>query len=125
MRKLIESTHVALGGEIGSPQNWAFPYLDDEHMGYATKLLAGTDALLLGRRTYEGLSAAYTAMASTPFVARMNSIAKYVASLTFTAASWTATVIPGAVAEFVADLKRQPRGTIVKYGNGPLGPVLM
>jgi len=31
MRKLIESTHVALGGEIGSPQDWAFPYLDDEH----------------------------------------------------------------------------------------------
>ena len=31
MRKLIESTHVSLGGEIGSPQDWAFPYLDDEH----------------------------------------------------------------------------------------------
>ena len=35
MRKLIESTHVSLGGEIGSPQDWAFPYLDDEHMQYA------------------------------------------------------------------------------------------
>ena len=58
MRKLIESTHVSLGGEIGSPQDWAFPYLDDEHMRYATALLAEADALLLGRRTYEGLSAA-------------------------------------------------------------------
>jgi len=29
------------------------------------------------------------------------------------------------VAEFVADLKRQPGGTIVKYGNGPLDQVLM
>lgn len=125
MRKLIESTHVALGGEIGSPQNWAFPYLDDEHMGYATKLLAGADALLLGRWTYEGLSAAYTAMASTSFVDRMNSIAKYVASRTLTEASWNASVIPGDVAEFVADLKRQPGGTIVKYGNGPLDQVLM
>ena len=125
MRKLIESTHVALGGEIGSPQNWAFPYLDDEHMGYATELLAGADALLLGRRTYEGLSAAYTAMASTPFVDRMNSIAKYVASRTLTEASWNASVIPGDVAEFVADLKRQPGGSIVKYGNGPLDRVLM
>ena len=36
MRKLIESTHVSLGGEIGSPQDWAFPYLDDEHARYAT-----------------------------------------------------------------------------------------
>jgi hypothetical protein len=24
MRKLIESTHVSLGGEIGSPQDWPF-----------------------------------------------------------------------------------------------------
>ena len=51
MRKLIESTHVSLGGKIGSPQNWAFPYLDNEHMRYPTDPLAGADALLLGRRT--------------------------------------------------------------------------
>jgi hypothetical protein len=29
MRKLVESTHVSLGGEIGSPQDWASPYLAD------------------------------------------------------------------------------------------------
>jgi dihydrofolate reductase len=125
MRKLIESTHVALGGEIGSPQNWAFPYLDDEHMRYASDLLAEADALLLGRRTYEGLSAAYTAMASDPFVDRMNSIPKFVASKTLTEPTWNATVIPGEVVDFVAELKRQPGGTIVKYGNGPLDRPLM
>lgn len=125
MRKLIESTHVSLGGEIGSPQDWAFPYLDDEHTRYATGLLAGADALLLGRRTYEGLSAAYPGMTPTPFVDRMNSIPKYVASRTLTEATWNATVIPGDVAGFVADLKRQPGGTLVKYGNGPLDRLLM
>ena len=125
MRKLVESTHVSLGGEIGSPQDWALPYLDDDHMRYATGLLAEADALLLGRRTYEGLSAAYPAMTSTPFVDRMNSIPKYVASKTLTQTTWNATVIPGDVAAYVADLKRQPGGTIVKYGNGPLDRVLM
>ncbi|HEX3513438.1 MAG TPA: dihydrofolate reductase family protein, partial [Trebonia sp.] len=124
MRKLIESTHVALGGQI-DPLDWAFPYLDDEHTAYATRLLAEADALLLGRRTYEGLSAAYTAMAPSPFVDRMNSIPKFVASKTLTEATWNATVIPGDVAAFVADLKRQPGGTIVKYGNGPLDRTLM
>ena len=124
MRKLIESTHVALGGEIGSP-DWAFPYLDDEHTRYATELLNGADALLLGRRTYEGLSAAYTAMAPNPFVDRMNSIPKFVASRTLTEATWNATVIPGDVSDFVADLKRQPGGSIVKYGNGTLDRPLM
>src|SRR6266567_676029 len=124
MRKLIESTHVALGGEIGS-LDWAFPYLDDEHMRYATELLGSADALLLGRRTYEGLSAAYTAMTPSPFVDRMNSIPKFVASTTLTEATWNATVISGDVVSFVADLKRQPGGSIVKYGNGPLDRVLM
>lgn len=124
MRKLIESTHVALGGQI-DPLEWAFPYLDDEHARYATDLLDNAGALLLGRRTYEGLSAAYPAMASTPFVDRMNSIPKFVASATLTEATWNASVIPGDVAGFVADLKRQPGGSIVKYGNGPLDQVLM
>jgi dihydrofolate reductase len=124
MRKLIESAHVALGGEIGS-LDWAFPYLDDEHARYATELLDGADALLLGRRTYEGLSAAYPAMAPDPFVDRMNSIPKFVASRTLTQATWNATVIPGDVVGFVADLKRQPGGSIVKYGNGPLDRALM
>lgn len=124
MRKLVESTHVALGGQI-DPLDWAFPYLDDEHMAYATALLAEADALLLGRRTYEGLSAAYTAMAPSPFVDRMNAIPKFVASKTLTEATWNATVIPGDVAAFVAGLKRQPGATILKYGNGPLDRPLM
>jgi dihydrofolate reductase len=124
MRKLIESTHVSLGGQI-SPLDWAFPYLDDEHTRYAAGLLDEADALLLGRQTYEGLSAAYQAMAPNPFVDRMNYIPKFVASKTLTEATWNATVIPGDVADFVADLKRQPGETILKYGNGPLDRLLM
>ena len=53
MGKLIEITHVSLGGQI-SPLDWAFPYLDDEHERYVTEMLARADALLLGRRTYQG-----------------------------------------------------------------------
>jgi len=130
MRKLIESTHVSLGGEIGSPQ-WAFPYLNEEHNDYAKRLLFAADALLLGRLTYEGLSAAYPAMTSgdsgvpNAFIERMNSIPKYVASTTLREAAWNATVIDGDVASFVADLKQQPGGNIIKYGNGPLDATLM
>ncbi|MBO0802677.1 MAG: dihydrofolate reductase family protein [Nocardiopsaceae bacterium] len=120
MGKLIESVHVALGGQI-DPLDWAFPYLDDDHMRYETEMLAGAGALLLGRRTYEGLSKAYPAMDPNPFVDRINSIPKYVASRTLKDdLPWNASVIPGAVTDFVADLKRQPGGDLVKYGNGPL-----
>jgi dihydrofolate reductase len=64
-------------------------------------------------------------MSSRPFVDRMNSIPKFVASRTLTDTTWNATVIPGDVASFVADLKSQPGGNIVKYGNGPLDELLM
>jgi dihydrofolate reductase len=130
MRKLIESTHVSLGGEIGSP-DWAFPCLKEEHNDYAKQLLFAADALLLGRLTYEGLSAAYPTMTGgdsgvpNDFIERMNSIPKYVASTTLREATWNATVINGNVASFVADLKQQTGGNIVKYGNGPLDVTLM
>jgi dihydrofolate reductase len=125
LRKLIEITHVTLGGEIGSPQVWARSYLDDEHGRYARKMLFAADVLLLGRRTYEGLSAAYTKMAQSEFVDRMNAIPKYVASTTLTEASWNATIIDGDLATFVADLKQRPGKDILRYGNGLLDVTLM
>jgi hypothetical protein len=65
MRKLIESTFVTLGGDISAPQDWGPPYIfGPEQDAYGRDLLFGADALLLGRKTYEGLSAAYTAMAA-------------------------------------------------------------
>ena len=65
VRRLIESTFVTLGGDIGSPQVWGPPYLSGPEQGAcARELLFGADALVLGRVTYEGLSAAYTAMAA-------------------------------------------------------------
>lgn len=130
MRKLIESNHVSLGGEVGT-NDWAHPYLDEDHNAYATQLLLAADSLLLGRKTYEGLAAAYPAMAKgeagapAAFIDRMNAIPKYVASTTLRETTWNATVIPGDVASFVADLKQQPGGNIVKYGNGPLDVTLM
>ncbi len=124
MGKLIEITHVSLGGQI-DPLDWAFPYLDDEHLAYAEKQLVAADALLLGRRTYEGLSPAYQAMAASSFVDRMNAIPKFVASRTLRTADWNVTVIDGDVPTFVAELKSQRDLSLVKYGNGPLDATLM
>ena len=47
------------------------------------------------------------------------------ASTTLREATWNATVITGDVATFVKDLKQQPGGNIIKYGNGPLDVTLM
>ena len=131
MGKLVEATHVTLGGEVGT-NDWAFPYLDHQFSQYATDLLTTADALLLGRLTYEGLSAAYTRMADqapagvpSDFIDRMNSIPKFVASTTLTGLTWNATAIDGDVASFVDDLKRNAGQNLLRYGNGPLDATLM
>jgi dihydrofolate reductase len=124
MGRFIEVNHVSLGGEIGSV-DWAMPYLDDEHARYAMGMLNGADALVLGRKTYEGLSTAYLAMPPSDFVDRMNSIPKYVATRTLQTLGWNSLPIEGDVAGFVADLKERTAGNILKYGNGPLDAVFM
>jgi dihydrofolate reductase len=132
MRRLIESTFATLGGDIGAPQEWGPPYLfGPEQDEYARELLFGADALLLGRKTYEGLSAGYLAMAAAEpgpmadFVATMNAIPKYVASTTLTQVGWNATLLGSEVASEVAALKQQPGNYLLKYGTGPLDRVLL
>jgi dihydrofolate reductase len=132
MRKLIESTFVTLGGDISAPQVWGPRYLDgSDQDDYARDLLFGADALLLGRKTYEGLSVGYTAMgAAEPgpmadFIEAMNAIPKYVASSTLTEVSWNATLLTGDVAAHVAELKQQPGKYLLKYGTGPLDRTLV
>jgi len=132
MRKLIESTFVTLGGDISAPQDWGAPYIfGPEQDAYSRDLLFGAGALLLGRKTYEGLSAAYTAMAAgepgpgTDFVTAMNTIPKYVASTTLTEVGWNATLLGDDVAGQVAHLKQGEGGYLLKYGTGLLDRTLM
>ncbi|TMR22882.1 hypothetical protein ETD86_09945 [Nonomuraea turkmeniaca] len=126
MRKLIESTFVTLDGVISDPHVWGRPYWDDEHDAYAGKLMFASDALLLGRETYEAFAEAWTARSGDPFADRINSMPKYVASTTLKDAdAWNGTLIEGDVATAVAELKRQPGENILKFGTGSLDRTLI
>lgn len=62
---------------------WSMPYFDPEVMGSAIdEVMQRTDALLFGRRTWQGMAAAWPDRAGDPFADRMNAITKYVASRT-------------------------------------------
>lgn len=129
MGKLVESTLVTIDGDIGAPDKWGAPYMDDEYRAYSTKLLAQTDALLLGRATYEHFAKAYPAMAKDggmaepDFVARMNAIPKFVASRTLRELTWNATRLEGDAAEAVAALKK--RNSLLKFGTGSFDKTLI
>jgi dihydrofolate reductase len=125
MRRVIESTLVSLDGVIGDPQLWANEYFDEEAERSALEQLLVSDAMLMGRNTYEMFAAAWP-NASGDYPDRMNAIPKYVFSNTLAEVNWTnATIVRGDPAAAVRQLKEQDGGDLVMYGHGPLGQALL
>ena len=59
MRKVTASLFISLDGVVQDPQNWHFPYFNDE-MGVAVSAhMAAADTLLLGRKTYDTFAGAW------------------------------------------------------------------
>jgi dihydrofolate reductase len=124
MRKLIESTFVTLNGVISDPQDYSGPYWDEDHFGYSGALLAETEALLLGRRTYEGFAEAWS-QRSGDMADTFNKMPKYVASRTLTETTWNATLLQGDTVEAIRELKQQDGGNLLKFGTGSLSKTLL
>ena len=125
MRKLVEATLVSLDGVVGSPEEWALPYWDEENKDSSQAQLAEVDAFLLGRITYEKFAAAWSQVSGDPYIDEINRLPKFVASASLQEMTWNATPIVGDVAAEVARLKNQPGKTIMKYGTGQLDRTLI
>ena len=127
MRKIIVSTQASMDSVIEDPQTWVFDYANDEFFQYAREQLSASDALIMGRVTYEGFAQAWPPQAgSNEFADRMNSLPKYVASRTLKGPlTWNANLIQGDVAKAVAELKQQPGQNILQYGSGELTRTLL
>src|SRR5215211_1824965 len=94
--QIILSDFMSLDGVVQAPGGreedtdggfahggWSMPYFDEEAMGPAIgDIMAETEALLFGRRTWQTMAAAWPGRAGDPFADRMNEIPKYVASRT-------------------------------------------
>ncbi|HMB25076.1 MAG TPA: dihydrofolate reductase family protein, partial [Anaerolineales bacterium] len=119
MRKVVVGTFLTLDGVMqapGDPQEdteggfthggWQMPYFDEDSGKIMNKSISQTEALLLGRKTYQ-IFAAYwpSAPADDPFAKKFNSIPKYVVSTTLDKAAWNnSTLIRKNVPEEVAKL---------------------
>jgi dihydrofolate reductase len=125
MRKVIESTLVSIDGVIGDPPAWAGEYFDKEAEEAALEQLVASDAMLMGRRTYE-MFAAMSLTGTGDYADRMTSIRKYVFSSTLEKADWdNTTIISGDVPTAVAELKQHDGHPLVMYGHGLLGQTLL
>ena len=124
MRKVIVGEFLSLDGVMGAPDEWHFSYWSDE-MGEAigTQFFA-SDALLLGRVTYQGFAAAWPSRTTDDdeFAERINSIPKFVVSTTLeTPLEWNnSRLMKGNVAEEITKLKQQPGADILINGSATL-----
>jgi dihydrofolate reductase len=97
--RIILSDFISLDGVVQAPGGqdedpdggfrhggWSMPFFDEEAMGPVLgELMAQTEALLFGRRTWDVMASAWPGRAGDPFADQMNAIAKYVVSATLTA----------------------------------------
>jgi dihydrofolate reductase len=122
MRKIINSTYISLDGVIENPQDWPSGPPDDGTAGQLqTDLLFACDAVLMGRRTYEGFAPVWAARSGDPYSDRINTMNKYVVSTSLNDPQWmNTTVIADDVIGQVTALKQQPGQDIVQYGFGQL-----
>jgi dihydrofolate reductase len=102
------------GGAEGHPHGgWAFETVRGKGAQFKLDEARGTDALLLGRRTYEGFAQAWPSQEGE-FADRFNAMPKYVLSSTLQDPSWAnTTVLGGDLAKEVAELRRRHDGDVV------------
>jgi dihydrofolate reductase len=121
MRKLIVTEFMSLDGIIEEP-TWTASYWGDDIGAFKKEELFASDALLLGRVTYQGFAAAWPSETDAEgFADRMNGIAKYVVSTTLDKAEWNhSSIIRKNVVEEVHKLKQQPGQDILVGGSSQL-----
>ncbi len=127
MRKLVVSEFVTLDGVAEEPGEWSFPFWNEEISKFKFDELFSSDALLLGRVTYQGFAAAWPTMTDDAgYAKRMNSLPKHVVSRTLEKLEWSNShLIEGNIEKEVSKLKQLPGQDLLIFGSGQLVSALM
>jgi dihydrofolate reductase len=124
-RKVIATFFVSLDGVVEAPQEWHFPYFNDEMQAAIGAAMGSADAMLCGRVTYQEW-AAFWPDADNEMAEYMNNIRKYVASTTLEKVEWNnSKLLEGDVPAAVAALKQHPGKDIVMSGSATLARSLL
>lgn len=128
MGRIVVTEFVSLDGVVEDPggaegfkhSGWSFQIDRGEGDAYKLEETLATDALLLGRVTYEGFAKAWPSR-DGEFADKLNAIPKYIVSSTLKRPEWNnSTVLDGDLAADVAALKEQYDGDVVVHGSAQL-----
>jgi dihydrofolate reductase len=134
MGRIIVTEFVSLDGVMEAPGGGE----DYKHAGWTFKINRGeegnqfklketfdSEALLLGRVTYEGFAKAWPSV-KNDFADKFNRMPKYVISSTLKKADWNnSTILSGDVIEEITKLKKKLKGNIVVHGSAQLVQALV
>lgn len=134
MGRIIVTEFVSLDGVIEAPGSGE----DYKHAGWTFKINRGeegnqfklketfdSEALLLGRVTYEGFAGAWPSREGE-FADKFNSMPKYVVSSTLKKAEWNnSTILNGNLTEEITKLKKKLKGNLVVHGSSRLVQALV
>jgi dihydrofolate reductase len=132
--RIVVTVFISVDGVVEDPggaenfkhSGWSFEF-DRGEDGNQFKLdeTMSSEALLLGRKTYEGFAKAWPSREGE-FADKFNSMPKYVVSSTLKDPEWTnSTVLDGDVVESVGKLKEELDGDIVVHGSAQLTQTLL
>jgi dihydrofolate reductase len=122
MRKIVSGLFISLDGVVEAPDQWHFPYFNEEMGEIVMGQMAASDAMLLGRVTYEEFASYWPQQPSdVPPADHMNNTPKFVVSTTLDQVDWqNSTLIKENVVEEITKLKKQPGKNIGMTGSATL-----
>ncbi|NBE97550.1 dihydrofolate reductase [Nonomuraea sp. KC401] len=119
MAKIISSFFISLDGVVESPDQWHFPYWNDEMGAVVEAGMQSAAAMLMGRRLYDEWSTYWTSTDADPEVAALlNNARKYVVSNSLQKADWgNTTIVSGDVAAGLREIKEEISGGDVQMSG--------
>jgi len=139
MREIIVAEFITFDGVIQAPGGdvedtdggfthggWTIPYWHDVIGEHFFQTMSESDALLLGRKTWQIHGGAFEPMVGDPFGDAMNAIRKYVVSTTLKSASaWRNSIlISENIIDSIRNLKQEPGKNILTDGSSVLTQAL-
>jgi dihydrofolate reductase len=124
MRKITAGLFISLDGVVEAPDQWHFPYFNDEMGAAVDATLAAADTILFGRKTSDSFAAAWPVREAAggedaPFATALGDARKIVVSNQQLELTWrNSEQLPGDLIEALTALKNEPGdGTIVMSGS--------
>ena len=118
VRKIVSGMFMSLDGVVQADDDWRSPTSTKSCSRGSTQPWRAADAVVMGRRSFEGYNALRVEHPESPMLAFLERAERYVATTTMTRTDWPGTTVLGDdLHRELASLKHQPGANIDVAGS--------